>query len=55
MTVAPCSMLASATQKPMPDVPPKMTTRFPASLEVYKVLSGMMSDVGGEAIDTLVV
>ena len=36
-TSAPCSMAASATQKPMPDVPPKMSTRVPWSFEVYLV------------------
>lgn len=35
ITVAPCSSAASATANPMPDVPPKMRTRWPASLCKY--------------------
>ena len=35
MTQAPCSKEASATQKPMPDVPPKTRMLRLASLEVY--------------------
>jgi len=35
VTQAPCSREASATQKPMPDVPPKIRMLRLASLEVY--------------------
>ena len=36
-TWAPCSMAASATQNPIPDVPPKMSTWASWSFEVYFV------------------
>jgi len=35
VTQAPCSREASATQKPMPDVPPKIRILRLASLELY--------------------
>jgi hypothetical protein len=41
-TRAPCSMQASATDKPMPLDPPMMRMREPASLEVYLVESDMV-------------
>src|SRR5271155_5452037 len=39
-TVAPDSILASATQKPIPDVPPRTRTRLLRSFEVYLEVAG---------------
>src|ERR1700733_15197504 len=40
MSVAPDSILASATQKPIPDVPPRTRTRLLRSFEVYLEVIG---------------
>ncbi len=37
-TWAPCSREASATQNPMPEVPPRIRTRAEWSLDVYLVV-----------------
>ncbi len=45
MTVAPCSRQASATQWPMPEVPPMMRMRLEWSLVVYFWASGAEDDI----------
>ena len=42
-TWAPCSRAASATQKPMPDVPPMTSTRALCNLFVYLRVVGAIS------------
>lgn len=44
-TLAPKARQASATEKPMPELPPMMRTRWPASLEVYLVESDIFAVV----------
>lgn len=46
MTEAPNSREASATQYPMPELPPMTRTRAPASLLLYFLLSAMMGVFG---------
>ena len=52
-TEAPNSRQASATQKPMPELPPMTRTREPASLLLYFLLSVMLGGFLGGVDDVL--